>query len=77
MDSLECQTVTATPAEPGDLPCWFSGERPAREFSSVLLRIVLAKSREKQVVNYFLRMITFKETVGGFSHLLPQLRALN
>lgn len=24
MDSLKCQTVTATPAEPGDLPCWFS-----------------------------------------------------
>ena len=24
MDSLECQTFTATPAEPGDLPCWFS-----------------------------------------------------
>ena len=25
MDSLKCQTATATPAEPGDLPCWFRG----------------------------------------------------
>jgi hypothetical protein len=24
MDSLKCKTVTATPAEPGDLHCWFS-----------------------------------------------------
>src|ERR1700687_2960896 len=27
IDSLKCRTVTATPAEPGDLPCWFS-QRP-------------------------------------------------
>ena|ERR1700674_1853890 len=27
IDSLKCRTVTATPAEPGDLPCWFRIKR--------------------------------------------------
>jgi hypothetical protein len=26
-----CQTFAASPAEPGELPCWFSADMPAAE----------------------------------------------
>lgn len=37
MDSRKCQTATATPAEPGDLPLWFR----LRDFSTDTVSVTL------------------------------------
>ena len=45
MDSLKCQTSTASPAEPGDLLCWFS-----REGVQAALVVMLGHANERQTI---------------------------